>query len=847
LLGRLRDEEDRRELVEGAVRLRVHRGGEPEAAAVTRRLMKHNPAFLTKEELVEGFVVRLADLEIALEHVREQPEGPPQHMLLIGPRGIGKTTMVLRIAAAVKADPELGKKWYPLVFGEEAYEVGTAAELWLEAILHLAKQTGDARLDAAYKELKKQPDDKRLYEQALARLMDFADAQGKRLLVVIENMNMLLGEQLGDDDGWTLRHTLQNERRIMLIGTATTRFDEIDNVNKAMYDLFWTHDLRPLDTEECRLLWQSVSGQEMPGRRVRPIQILTGGSPRLLAILASFAADVSFRDLMLKLTDLVDDNTTYFKSNLESLPTGERKAYVALADIWSPATAREVAEAARLDVNKTSALLHRMVQRGAVSEVKARGRKVSYQVAERMYNIYHLMRRHGGDESRVRAVVQFMIHMYDGEGLVEVMRSVLDEACGLDPEAREDHFRLVSSMLRNTASPEVKADIITAINPDFFALEGAPPSVTDILRRRDDTPADVLRRQCRQVSFDEATSPREWMLGIRADVVSLAEAEAAARRMIDATPDRSYAWALLGIILSLGGQIESAEAALRRGAELSSGHVGAYLLEFLGEVLRSAGREQDAEEAYKRSFDQDPDNPRVAIRLGEAHDMNGRHGIAEKYYRVAIGMDPANVVAWNGRGRILLRADKYQPAEELLRQAIGLKIADAMTWGFLAAALAGQHRHDEAEHAAQEAVRASKTENEKGASHVTLAHILLLSGKWDDALTEIGKAPSRGTAADSLISQITKIYVEVAAAGHSAEALSHLRALPTRYQLEPLLVALQRMVGEEHNAPEEVVEVAKDIVQQIEALEQAAQQKKARPAKGRKPHAKPKPKRAARA
>jgi hypothetical protein len=338
------------------------------------RVMKHNPAFLTREELVQSFVVRHVDLELVLERLREGGEGPNQHILLIGPRGIGKTTLVLRVAAAVEAEPELNKKWYPLVFSEESYEVATAAEFWLEAILHLADQTGDARLHATYDELKKQRDEQRLYEQALARLMDFADAQGKRLLVIVENMNMILGEQLSPGDGWTLRHTFQNEHRIMMLGTATTRFDEIENIKKAMYDLFWTHDLRPLDTEECRAVWASVTGKEISARRVRPIQILTGGSPRLLTILAAFAADISLRELMSKLTQLVDEHTTYFKSNLESLPAAERKVYVALADIWSPATAREVADAARFDVNKASALLHRLVQRGAVVEAKKKGR-----------------------------------------------------------------------------------------------------------------------------------------------------------------------------------------------------------------------------------------------------------------------------------------------------------------------------------------------------------------------------------------------------------------------------------------------------------------------------------------
>ncbi|MFO0755035.1 MAG: ATP-binding protein [Byssovorax sp.] len=375
--------------------------------------MKHNPAFLTQDELIRSFVVRHTDLELIVERLHDQGEGPSQHILLIGPRGIGKTTLALRVAAAVRSDPELAERWYPLVFGEESYEVGTAAELWLEALLRLAEQTKDARWKAAYEELRAQRDEKRLYTQALARLMDFADERKARLLVVVENLNMILGEQLDDHDGWDLRHTLQNEPRVMLLATATSRFDEIDNVDKAMYDLFWTYDLKPLGTSECRALWAAVSGHEIDEHRIRPIEILTGGNPRLLAIFSAFGAKLALRELMSQLTQLVDDHTSYFKGNLERLPAAERKVYVALADAFSPATAREVAAAARVDVNKASALLHRLVGRGAVIEVKQEGRKISYQVAERMYNIYHLMRRGGQGEERIKRMVDFMIHFYD--------------------------------------------------------------------------------------------------------------------------------------------------------------------------------------------------------------------------------------------------------------------------------------------------------------------------------------------------------------------------------------------------------------------------------------------------
>ena len=116
-----------------------------------------------------------------------------QHLLIVGPRGMGKTTLVLRIAAEIRADAELAKQWYPLSFAEESYPVTTAGEFWLEALCHLARQTGESRWQCAYAELRNERDDVRLRERALAQLLDFADGQQQRLLLIVENLQMLLG------------------------------------------------------------------------------------------------------------------------------------------------------------------------------------------------------------------------------------------------------------------------------------------------------------------------------------------------------------------------------------------------------------------------------------------------------------------------------------------------------------------------------------------------------------------------------------------------------------------------------------------------------------------------------
>ncbi|GAI82765.1 unnamed protein product, partial [marine sediment metagenome] len=255
-----------------------------------------------------------------------------------------------------------------------------------------------------------------------------------------------------DDDAWKVRHTLLNEPRIMLLASATSRFKEMDSSDKAMFELFRTYELKPLNEAECQMIWTSETGKDLGEKRIRPIQILTGGNPRLLTIIVSFAVRLSFKELMSDLVQLVDEHTEYFKSHLDGLPAVERKVYVALAELWDPVTASEAAKLARLSVSKTSALLGRLMERGAVAIWREKGRKKWYQVAERMYNIYYLMRRRGAPSQRVKAVVRFMMQFYGAQGLVHATRRIAEEACKLEAQLRRDHYIAYEAVLGNISS-----------------------------------------------------------------------------------------------------------------------------------------------------------------------------------------------------------------------------------------------------------------------------------------------------------------------------------------------------------------------------------------------------------
>ena len=359
---------------------------------------KYNPGFLTDDELVTTFCVRTNEFESIAETLRENVGSSNQHLIVIGPRGSGKTSLLLRVAVEVRHNRELSSRLFPITFAEESYEVGTCGEFWLECLDRLARQAPQKEsavtLRRTWEDLRIVQDDQSLAERCLGALLDCSDHIGKRLVLLVENLNMMLGD-MDRDAGWRLRKTLQTEPRIILLGSATSRFAEIDHPDQALYDLFRVISLRPLNTTECGVLWKSICGESSPFGKIRSLEILTGGSPRLIAIVARFGAGRPLHQLMDDLLELIDEHTEYFKSHLDSLPHQERRIYLALADLWKPATTREIADRTRLSSSTCSAQLKRLIYRGVVTEEGGTPRRKQYYLVERMYNIYYLLRRGG--------------------------------------------------------------------------------------------------------------------------------------------------------------------------------------------------------------------------------------------------------------------------------------------------------------------------------------------------------------------------------------------------------------------------------------------------------------------
>ena len=422
-----------------------------ESLELPRQIRKFNPGTLqSDEEVIRQFVVRKPKLGIVLEVLRGNIDSSScQHVLLVAPRGRGKSMLLARVAGELRSNREFSERLLPIRFMEESQEIFDLTDFWLESLFYLAKASKVCdpelaqELQDVHADLTAEWRGQDLEERARATVLEAADRLGRKLVLMVENLQALCGN-VDDDFGWKLRGALQSEPQIILLATATSRFKGLDDAREPFFELFRIIRLEPLDTEECRRLWQMVSGDVVTRREIRPLEILTGGNPRLLVIIGDFARHRSLRQLMEELVRLIDDHTEYFRGHLEAFAKTERRVYLAAIDLWQPSSTGEIAARARMDVRAVSTLLGRLVERGAVI-VERRGKKRLYAAAERLYSIYYKLRRERDEATVVRNLIHFMAVFYSEAELDEWSRALTLEAAQW-PAIREGIMRATAEL-----------------------------------------------------------------------------------------------------------------------------------------------------------------------------------------------------------------------------------------------------------------------------------------------------------------------------------------------------------------------------------------------------------------
>ena len=432
--------------------------------------LKFNPSFQTDDESVSNFIVRRYQFETIIDEltVSVNSLADPPRFLVPAPRGAGKTTLCRRVVAETRISPSLRDAWQAIFLGEESYTVTTPGEFFLECLFQLKVQVPSGHLARSHALAVEAQTEDALVKLTLGSLEDFTKSTGKRLLLIVENLHTILNEQMQDSKSSGARNLIaiiDDSPFFGILATSVTQAS--DERGTALPQHYHRIELPSLSLVECRELWESLTGIEVNEEKLRPLQILTGGSPRLLHILAEFTQTPSLHDLLTNLNYLIDQYTEYFKAQLDALPAIERKVFVILLDMWDPGTAKQVAKAARVTTNSASAMLARLTDRGLVTKEMVQGRPAIYVAAERLFNIYYLMRRHTHPSSRVRALVSFMMFYYENDELIDTTASLMREACSFAPTLRDDYHSTFDAII-SSSTADVRDQILARTSPDFI-------------------------------------------------------------------------------------------------------------------------------------------------------------------------------------------------------------------------------------------------------------------------------------------------------------------------------------------------------------------------------------------
>ena len=590
--------------------------------------LKFNPSFQTDDESVENFIVRRYQFETIIDGLRVAAKDPGKapRFLVPAPRGAGKTTLCRRVVAETRMSQVLRDAWQAVFLGEESYTVTTPGEFFLECLLQLKDEVRTKDLASSHLRATEARSEDELIDLALEGLENFVQSSGKRLILIVENFHTILNVQMQDvraREKSNLIEILDKKQHFSVLATSVTQAS--DDQGTPLPEYFRRIGLPPLSLGECRELWETLTGAEVSERKLRPLQILTGGSPRLLHILADFTQTPSLRDLLANLNYLIDQYTEYFKSQLDALPAIERKVFVTLLDLWDPSTAKQVAEASRVTTNTASAMLARLTDRGAVVKELGQGRSAIYVAAERLFNIYYLMRRRSHPSRRVRALVSFMMFYYDSDELVDTTASLVREACSFEPARRGDYHSTFDAII-SSSSEAVRHRILARTSPDFLqSFRDHHRASLDVTR--------YLHQSTARADDDATTKSKIERIDEAEDEGNLDTAHELCIDAIQKNDATIELWIRLTFLELRRGNFDAAVKAGEWARQLDPDDSWSHAV--LGYALTHKGRSQEAEESYLIAIEKDPGQPLALAKLASIKVQRGEVGSALALFEAA--------------------------------------------------------------------------------------------------------------------------------------------------------------------------------------------------------------------
>jgi Flp pilus assembly protein TadD/DNA-binding transcriptional ArsR family regulator len=627
------------------------------------------------------------------------------HVLLVGPRGIGKSHLAALVYHRLIASEGIVSKLAIAWLDEDEWGVASFLDLLVKILHALGSNTKDLSGVAG-------PAVEKRAEQMLSE-----DLGGKTLLLIIENLDTVL-RNLGDTGQKKLRALIQNTGQWSILATATALSEDIQRHASPFYGFFEIQNLQGLNDEDGVTMLHRLAVAQgktelaqfltTPGgrARVRALQHLAQGNHRVLIVFYDFLDEDTRGDLLTLLRKTIDALTPYYQSQMKELSPQQRKLVDFLCRHRVPATVKAIASESFVSQQTAASQLKQLLEARYV-RVERHGRESYYELSEPLLRICVEAKSHGGEP--LPLLVELLRYWFSRKELEARLR---ETRTGWD----SDYFRAalhkyeegdghthLSLLVRESCARLRKANAVG----DAAAERGAAEELAEIAERDEDwvhyanaliclgDPVRALTRIDDAIRVQPNDPATYWALAkVYVACKRPQDALAAIDQALELSPDEDWFWDFKGHVL----------AQLRRHEEALSAFIQARKLNTkdpdypasAARMMLQLKRPQDAAKLLQGLVRRGIKTPYVLSNLGASLEDCGKAVEASAIFEEATKLFPREAWAWVNFAQCRLSFGDDKTAAMALDRALEHPTNDSETARAICLILFGLQREEEA-------------------------------------------------------------------------------------------------------------------------------------------------------
>ena len=598
------------------------------------QLAVYNPQRLDDDTFIDMFIARTKVFDYLVSQLKEEDANSiAQHHLIIGARGMGKTMLLKRIEIELKST-ELNKTFIPILYPEDQYNITGLDDLWLNSLDKVADVMDylkndqlvnkiDIKVDALQGVKNKEGHEDEAYEFFTEITSDI----GKRPVLLIDNINLIF-KRLDKTDQHRFRNLLSKKNAPIIIAASPVKVKDALDYGAPFYDAFHIQYLQKINDDELLRILNKLA--ELTGNtklilelrqkisRIRVINQLTGGVPRTSVLLFKLISRGFSNSIIEDLDALLDDITPLYKARFEEELSDQLQTIMnAIALNWDPVSIEKLRTITGLSNSKLSPQLKRLTESGWIVNkpgYKTKGKV--YEVSERFFNIWYLMRQSSRRQKRqVLYLSRFLESIY-GEEIKTWANRLLTLAT-----TKSDHILYNLAVAECISEKDLKKQIIDKCRKDLSRMQDISPELRkefeSILKQYDatkETSTEELTKSLEKLET-KIDKPSVFLANIARLKQNYEKSEKILKEVLGINPKDADAWFNLGYLYQAHlSNYEESEKCYKKALEIDPKL--AYAWNGLGNLYQDHLKQYEkAKESYLEALNIEPDVLIVKLNL----------------------------------------------------------------------------------------------------------------------------------------------------------------------------------------------------------------------------------------